>query len=1678
MDSQSAPPLDEPPPELTDAMLPTRPTVAEPEGSWGFERMLERDPRSGNQRGKPLPAEMRARICTLIAEDKLSFPNIAKQMRVSPVTVYKLAEKIRGFTHNGMPTAIPGPKPHGGGRRPLLTESQQLQLVNLAIRFKDRNAHLLAQDLMHLNPGLHVSISTVQRALKQAGVKYMRAPVKDPRSGAGEAHSEELQGFVRHQARMNPFETTFFDETDFVNKATSGSAYGTDTVKPVTQSAKDVGRSLTVYAGLLLRNPGESPIWLSSDARKSLESHGFHTIADAQSASMLLFWYFLPHESRATFSEEKDHNLPMRFHITEHSPGFSPASKNAKKVHFPVYIGTDQDTISSENNCMLTAKHIGSSIAFTKKDPTSRLFSIKVDDIAETRAVFTTKTSWDWIVQHANDNVQSIWVRNVNGNTLTLQVIKANGQEYNVDVENPKYSFVWGEASQMLRNVTRVEYQEGNLLQFFVSAKDDKGLIPVCNERAAKSIVENLIEFGNELRLSEFLSLNDVYHEQDADLNRLRFLAQSIYKFKVEKEALVDPLVKSNWRPDKIGVGVNQKNKTVAFVHFLHQVVTFMRHAYTPPPVNVEESSATIHDFNGPGTEYMLRNIALLTPMQVDLCMLMLTDLRARKLKLHQVGSWGLFRLHAKLTNVEHVNIVERTFKSVVATSGVEPTEWRDDAQHKIGSFSRDDIERIWKALVHLPYTFVWDNARAHGAELTTTRAQSWAHEWVQTHLGINQAIYLPPLSPVFNPVELLFRYTKYHVSQLIRKRRVANVPLVQLKDMINSAFRSVNVSQLIEWLDINCYKVPEVALRASGLGSHLTIPAPGIILNTETKELSSMSRRCQAKYESALPKYYRICIPSANASFKNGMLFRDMGHVSETWFPYLPGYEKSWGDAATLIYMYRKELQPRFQESLNDESLSQSVNPIEDVRRLLLASIDNMLLVCNDLLSRVSSIPVLLGLRNVYSFVFSPSKLTPQNLRDNERLLANVRRLNNTELHDITHDQGNDDAIGVLASLLNIDRDSATFVHAQIGIVDNTPTPTGDDAVSIEQLFGHYSSYARSAHGGLLASFFETAHLRRLHVWRMRLHAVKFARAASIGATDSDDILAACENASLDILRQDASAFVPGDQVRSAFADLSNCFWNKHHVVQLHTVVFAESVDYGMAAKVRHAQRAQSMPTTHRGAADVILYVLELCRRVEKRLDIYENTVLREMEHSQNVPPDEKHHLHEVIRSALRGMQEDTFVRPIDPLEMRRKYMYAQERKASNTMSNRRFAGYDDFEELLQMPGKSLLPVVGTTPMRIRHALQMYSMHEFDTMQHASASTKPTLQPPLFLSTGDVFTLRKVPKSSSSNVLVQSVDKDVPSLNLKLAYPVEKAILEDAINKRFRVVKVNGVLADVEPMDNTRVKLTLVNKVHPKLLFIREQDGKETFDFAARVYSKLDDNRRPVKNVIWEVKVRGDLLHLVYVPADPKVDAPVLMIQTSTPNTRVKRYANGAYNDPTPFCIQLGDGDFKPVYYSYPSGGRRESVSVWTLIRTEGQPPVYVVPHRTKGYRYPLFDHFDFRFFLHALAPTRPRKYQVVWQGRESRLVFDPMELIDAKRRAANIFILFADGESRIQNPLSVDLTMRVCIAFNREWIFHLYVTTTRDTSDHVGECTVSDLRSAEFAPLLQLIEGAGDII
>lgn len=118
-------------------------------------------------------------------------------------------------------------------------------------------------------------------------------------------------------------------------------------------------------------------------------------------------------------------------------------------------------------------------------------------------------------------------------------------------------------------------------------------------------------------------------------------------------------------------------------------------------------------------------------------------------------------------------------------------------------------IERAFSSNVRKNLNYAWDSAPQHGKTDVTKNTKSFIHRWVETHLNVRGAIFLPVREPDFNPVELLFAFIKGVVRRKFPSER-GEVDVDTMIRLIDEAFMEVTETMVKGWLRYGCYLIPD----------------------------------------------------------------------------------------------------------------------------------------------------------------------------------------------------------------------------------------------------------------------------------------------------------------------------------------------------------------------------------------------------------------------------------------------------------------------------------------------------------------------------------------------------------------------------------------------------------------------------------------------------------------------------------------------------------------------------------------------------------------------------------------------------------------------------------------------------------------------------------------------------
>lgn len=120
----------------------------------------------------------------------------------------------------------------------------------------------------------------------------------------------------------------------------------------------------------------------------------------------------------------------------------------------------------------------------------------------------------------------------------------------------------------------------------------------------------------------------------------------------------------------------------------------------------------------------------------------------------------------------------------------------------------RDYVEQNFPENIRENLVHAWDSAPQHGKTDVTKNTKSFVHEWVQEHLKVRGAVFLPVREPDFNPVELLFAFVKGVIRRRF-PRDTGDIGVDDMVDLIDAAFGEVTEEMVQGWLRYGCYRIP-----------------------------------------------------------------------------------------------------------------------------------------------------------------------------------------------------------------------------------------------------------------------------------------------------------------------------------------------------------------------------------------------------------------------------------------------------------------------------------------------------------------------------------------------------------------------------------------------------------------------------------------------------------------------------------------------------------------------------------------------------------------------------------------------------------------------------------------------------------------------------------------------------
>jgi hypothetical protein len=829
---------------------------------WNVSDTLLYDLEIGYKRGRSYPQEVVIRACKRLARGD-SINNICSNLDVSKTWLYELRNKIKShITQDGKCMIVPAPKKRGGATRSSMDTEQQIDLVDLAIRMHDRPQYKLRDDMNRKYSNLNVSTSTIQRCLKNADIKKVRAPLVDPYSTSGKYHEAERSSYIRAQynSEIDPFSTIFIDETSVEDNAEIGDAYGYSKEKPVTYSKKGIGKTLKLYTGVMLKKPTDDYIvpQILNISKEKMEIFDFYSGSREQEEDMFLFWY-IPH------SVYEGSDLPGKY--------LSRIFDNYKNTRRIKYVENDELYLFSNEN---------------KKLKDAFLF-----DITDIGAEVTIHDDKVIIKQkHVTYSKRFINTTNLLPKKFILEEINGN----NIGIKHKE-----GKNIKTLEIVTDYgyyisAYMNGNEIDYYNDFEENKNEPSIISIDSREQLIKKLLVSDEIFIIVKFLLSNGVSPYADDNeidpsfitLKELKTRLKLFVAFITDDDKSAQNLMNDNTQKatnlkiprfyNHVTTNIQTVKSTIAnFIPFLFKLCQYIRYTLNIPEDISKDtndyfdtSSDTTTSLLGSYSHYEVEDTAKWINIKAIITHLLFVKFPS-SINLKKIKTIKIENNQAKIVYSDKEEAINFTIANIPSYE-INPTE----------------LVSIKRALAKLPYSIAMDNAKMHGVVSTDQNKKSWIHTMAKTKLGLKQIYFTPALDPKFNIVELMFNFVKYQVEQKIRKERVGSVGVEKLRQITMNSFSRVRQEHLVKWLNIGCYQVPPDVLEASGLSEHIQLVSGNVVVNTLNNKLSHVNKRCQVLYRKNIPKYYRA------------MLFTKKGEdwiTSQEWIPYTPGYHKNEAD-------------------------------------------------------------------------------------------------------------------------------------------------------------------------------------------------------------------------------------------------------------------------------------------------------------------------------------------------------------------------------------------------------------------------------------------------------------------------------------------------------------------------------------------------------------------------------------------------------------------------------------------------------------------------------------------------------------------------------------------------------------------------------------------------------------
>lgn len=267
---------------------------------------------------RPYSQDLRERILATVARGEDSLREIAARFLVDVSTIVRLLKRYRQ-------SGSAAPRPHAGGRRPVLGDDDLKRLRELVREQSDATLQELRDRL-----GIGCSLMAVVRALKKLGITRKKKVLHDAQRDTPEGR-EKRSAFLEAAAGVDPKRLVFVDET-----GTNTSMTRTHGRAPEGERVEGaVPRSwttLTLICGLRLSGATAPFVFRGATDNAAFETYAEKVLAPRLHRGDVVIWDNLsPHKAAAVLKAVHQAGAEV-IPLPTSSPDFSPIEEMFSKV--------------------------------------------------------------------------------------------------------------------------------------------------------------------------------------------------------------------------------------------------------------------------------------------------------------------------------------------------------------------------------------------------------------------------------------------------------------------------------------------------------------------------------------------------------------------------------------------------------------------------------------------------------------------------------------------------------------------------------------------------------------------------------------------------------------------------------------------------------------------------------------------------------------------------------------------------------------------------------------------------------------------------------------------------------------------------------------------------------------------------------------------------------------------------------------------------------------------------------------------------------------------------------------------------------------------------------------------------------------------------------------------------